>query len=57
MEIERCRRRQDRKERRSNKIVIPNLIRVGKLEITQLAKVFGQIPKFDIELTRRTGRE
>lgn len=30
MEIERCRRRQDRKERRSNKIVIPNLIRVGK---------------------------
>lgn len=57
MEIERRRRRQERKKRRSNRIVIPNLIGVGKLEIMQLARVFGQNPKFNIKLTRRTGRE
>lgn len=33
------------KERRSNKIVIPDLIRVGKLEITQLARVVGHNAK------------
>lgn len=45
------------KKRQSNKIVIPDLIGVGKLETTQLARVFGHNAKFDMKLTRRTGRE